>query len=105
MTSFEKKDANKRNAAKSTGPKTETGKRSVRLNALRHGFYAHELTVRKALKCGKRHLPNLRLATLQLRAVTCNAQSIGTYISDRKIFSLLPTRFSALGMVLLEQSQ
>src|ERR1035438_3921788 len=45
MTSFRKKDANKRNAAKSTGPKTETGKRSVRLNALRHGFYAHELTV------------------------------------------------------------
>src|ERR1017187_7767577 len=48
MTSFQKKDSNKRNAAKSTGPKTETGKRHVRLNALKHGFYAHELTVSEA---------------------------------------------------------
>src|SRR6266567_4790811 len=48
MTSFQKKDSNKRNATKSTGPKTQTGKRHVRLNALKHGFYAHELTVSEA---------------------------------------------------------
>src|SRR6266567_1668927 len=50
MTSFQKKDSNKRNATKSTGPKTQTGKRHVRLNALKHGFYAHELTVSEADK-------------------------------------------------------
>jgi hypothetical protein len=50
MTSSRKKDSNKRNATKSTGPKTESGKRRVRLNALKHGFYAHELTVSEADK-------------------------------------------------------
>jgi hypothetical protein len=45
MTSFKKKDANKKNAAKSLGPKTERGKRRVSLNALKHGFYSRELTV------------------------------------------------------------
>src|SRR5713226_2111947 len=50
MTSFKKIDANKRNAAKATGPTTEMGKRRVRLNALKHGFYAHELTVSEADK-------------------------------------------------------
>jgi hypothetical protein len=48
MTSSRKKDSNKRNATKSTGPTTESGKRHVRLNALKHGFYAHELTVSEA---------------------------------------------------------
>ena len=50
MTSSRKKDANKSNATKSTGPKTEIGKRTVRLNALAHGFYAHELSVSEADK-------------------------------------------------------
>ena len=45
MTSFEKKASNRQNAAQSTGPKTAAGKRNVKLNALRHGFYAQELTV------------------------------------------------------------
>ena len=48
MTSLQKKESNKRNAIKSTGPKTQTGKRHVRLNALKHGFYAQELTVSEA---------------------------------------------------------
>jgi len=43
--SFEGKSANQRNAAKSTGPKTAAGKRTVRLNALKHGLYSRELVV------------------------------------------------------------
>jgi len=38
MTSDRKIAANRRNAKKSTGPRTETGRRRSRLNALRHGL-------------------------------------------------------------------
>src|SRR6516165_1885865 len=37
MTSYRQLEANRRNALKSTGPKTEAGKHSSRCNALRHG--------------------------------------------------------------------
>jgi hypothetical protein len=40
MTSLRQIEANRHNALKSTGPKTETGKRQSRRNALRHGFTA-----------------------------------------------------------------
>src|SRR5262245_45576802 len=40
MTSFRQIEASRHNALKSTGPKTETGKRQSRRNALRHGFTA-----------------------------------------------------------------
>jgi hypothetical protein len=38
MTSEKKAEANRRNALKSTGPKTPEGKAAVRLNALKHGL-------------------------------------------------------------------
>jgi hypothetical protein len=38
MTSEKKAEANRRNALKSTGPKTPEGKDAVRLNALKHGL-------------------------------------------------------------------
>lgn len=44
-TSERKKEANRENAKKSTGPKTEGGKRTVRLNALHHGFYATDAVI------------------------------------------------------------
>jgi hypothetical protein len=43
MTSDKKAEANRRNALKSTGPKTPEGKATVRLNALRHGLLSKEI--------------------------------------------------------------
>ena len=43
MTSEKKVEANRRNARKSTGPKTPQGKAAVRLNALRHGLLSKEI--------------------------------------------------------------
>ena len=40
MTSLKQLEANRRNALKSTGPRTENGKHASRRNALRHGFTA-----------------------------------------------------------------
>jgi hypothetical protein len=40
MTSYRQIDANRRNALKSTGPKTQSGKRASRCNAIRHGLTA-----------------------------------------------------------------
>jgi hypothetical protein len=40
MTSFRQIEANRRNARRSIGPKTEEGKRQSRRNALRHGLTA-----------------------------------------------------------------
>jgi hypothetical protein len=40
MTSFRQIEANRRNARRSTGPKTEEGKQQSRRNALRHGLTA-----------------------------------------------------------------
>ena len=43
MTSDKQADANRRNARKSTGPKTPEGKAAVRLNALKHGLLSQEI--------------------------------------------------------------
>ncbi len=40
MTSFRQIEANRRNAVRSTGPRTEEGKRQTRRNAVRHGLCA-----------------------------------------------------------------
>jgi hypothetical protein len=40
MTSFRQIEANRRNSLRSTGPRTEEGKRQSRRNALRHGLTA-----------------------------------------------------------------
>lgn len=41
-----KVEANRRNARKSTGPKTEEGKAVVRLNAMKHGILASEAVIK-----------------------------------------------------------
>src|SRR4051794_34069302 len=48
MTSFRQIEANRRNATKSTGPKTPSGKQNSRCNAVRHGLTAE--TVISALE-------------------------------------------------------
>lgn len=46
MASLRQIKANRRNAAKSTGPRTQAGKAAAALNSLRHGFLARELLVK-----------------------------------------------------------
>ena len=45
-TSERKKEANRENSKRSTGPKTDYGKAWTRLNALRHGFHATDVVIR-----------------------------------------------------------
>jgi hypothetical protein len=52
MTSSRKTGAKRRNALKSTGPKTREGRAAVRLNALRHGQLSREV-----LLCPERTRP------------------------------------------------
>jgi hypothetical protein len=44
MPSVKQFEANRRNSLKSTGPKTEAGKRASRCNAVRHGLSAETET-------------------------------------------------------------
>ena len=45
MTSFRQIDANRRNALRSTGPKTDDGKQRASQNAVRHGLTAETVIV------------------------------------------------------------
>jgi hypothetical protein len=45
MTSFRQIEANQRNALRSTGPRTEDGKRRSRQNAVRHGLTSETIIV------------------------------------------------------------
>jgi hypothetical protein len=57
MTSFRQIEANRRNALRSTGPKTDDGKQRSRRNAVRHGLTAE--TVIDGLEDG-RGLPGIQ---------------------------------------------
>jgi hypothetical protein len=45
MTSYKQIEANRRNALKSTGPKSEAGKQTSRCNSVRHGLTAETVIV------------------------------------------------------------
>ena len=45
MTTLTKIESNRRNAQRSTGPRTRTGKTASSRNALRHGLLATEITL------------------------------------------------------------
>jgi hypothetical protein len=64
MTSARKAESNRRNALKSTGPKTPEGKAAMRLNALKHGLLSREI-----------FLPGEDEAALEeLRRLMCNCE-------------------------------
>jgi hypothetical protein len=44
-----KREANRKNAQRSTGPKTETGKSRSRGNAIKHGFFVREMPLQRFL--------------------------------------------------------
>src|SRR3954447_24965157 len=45
MSTRRQRLANRANARRSTGPKTDDGKRAVRLNGLRHGLLSHDVVL------------------------------------------------------------
>ena len=45
MASDKQLRANRRNAIRSTGPKTRIGKQAIRWNALKHGLLAREVVI------------------------------------------------------------
>ena len=50
MISQRKLEANRRNALKSTGPRTEAGKRICSMNAVKHGLFSSRHVVPKCLE-------------------------------------------------------
>lgn len=46
--SFKQLEANRRNALRSTGPRTDAGKSIAKFNALKHGLYAEDLIINTA---------------------------------------------------------
>jgi hypothetical protein len=56
MTSQKQIDSNRRNALKSTGPKTAEGKAASRMNALQHGLTAAQVVIARCSKASERNL-------------------------------------------------
>jgi hypothetical protein len=82
MTSNAKRRANKRNSTNGGGPKTEAGKRRVRLNALKEGLFAHELIVKENEKpeyaalqtaLGKQYAPSTAMQQIGFERILCCA--------------------------------
>jgi hypothetical protein len=80
MISEKKAAANRKNAQRSTGPKTMVGKQHVKENALKHGFYSKELRLSDEQKIEfenlriaiRRHLaPNTPLQELAYEEIVC----------------------------------
>jgi hypothetical protein len=65
MTSERKAEANRKNALKSTGPKTPEGKAAVRLNALKHGLLSREILLPGEDEAALRELGGRLRAELQ----------------------------------------
>jgi hypothetical protein len=51
-TSEKQKAANRRNAKKSTGPKTVEGKAAVSRNAIKHGLHSSHIVLNLRLRSG-----------------------------------------------------
>ena len=82
MTSNAKRRANKHNSTNGGGPKTEAGKRRVRLNALKEGLFAHELIVKEKEKpeyavlqtaLRKQYAPSTPMQQIGFESILCGA--------------------------------
>jgi hypothetical protein len=65
MTSEKQARANRRNALKSTGPKTPDGKAAIRYNATKHGLLSREILLPGEDKAALRELDELLREELQ----------------------------------------
>lgn len=65
MTSDKQTEANRRNAQKSTGPKTSEGKAAVRYNAIKHGLLSQDVILRGEDEAALRELDELLRDQLQ----------------------------------------
>ena len=79
MTSQRKIEANRRNAQKSTGPKTQEGKDKVRLNALTHGLTAQ--TVVLPHEDSQAYDERRKAWTSEL----CPDGQVGAYLAERAV--------------------
>jgi hypothetical protein len=61
MSSQKRIDANKRNATRSTGPRTQGGKERVKMNAFKHGIFARQFIV------SEQELPDYEAMRQELR--------------------------------------
>lgn len=77
MTSSAQIAANRRNAAKSTGPKTAEGKGVASRNALRHGLTAHQLVL------FDEGLPDFARFYAELRAALAPASAIEEALAEQ----------------------
>ena len=75
MTSYRQIEANRRNAVKSTGPKTEAGKRVSRCNAARHGLTAETvigaLEDARTIRRSRQPSPLIMMRSPQSNASSC----------------------------------
>jgi len=75
MTSFRQIEANRCNALKSTGPRSEAGKRVSRRNAVRHGLTAETVigTLEDAddYRHSRKPLPRILTLSRRLNASLC----------------------------------
>ena len=73
-TSARKVESNRRNASKSTGPRTTQGKARSRLNAMKHGILASQTVI--ATIEGR---PDRKLFEQTVEGLTADFQPVGTY--------------------------
>jgi len=92
MTSDNKAEANRRNALKSTGPRTPEGKAAVHLNALRHGLRSEQILLpgedKEALRELDEHLraeldPHGELERLLLDRIVAGYRGCGARAGSR----------------------